>query len=259
MIDRENLRYIKNILSLQNTDVKLDAVYDILTSIKEEDEFSFYSTLLKYTNPGTDTRLLDSVLKTIRQNRELTKEILDSFGNNQIKSKEKLLALIDKLNILTANSSITIFGCWYGSILIPALAPKVKKIIAIDLDDEVVKIGKNRFFKNFENVSWSVGNVFTKHRQGYSETTLFINTSCEHMLPMKEWPWWKELKNDAYFAFQSNNMDQIEGHINCVYSLDDFKSQLPTNFQVLLTDEFADERGTRYTLVGKIHYYDNTI
>lgn len=208
--------------------------------------------MLNLENNSLDLDLFKRVLKEIKNEPARYLDIVDSFGDKQFQSKGKLLELIDKSNALVANSSVTIFGCWYGSILIPALAPKVKKIIAIDLDDEVVRIGKNRFFKNFENVSWSTGDVFVKYRQDYSETTLFINTSCEHMPPMKEWPWWKELKDDAYFAFQSNNMDQIEGHINCVYSLDEFKSQLPDGVEVLFEDELDDGRGIRYTLIGKI-------
>jgi hypothetical protein len=47
-------------------------------------------------------------------------------------------------------------------------------------------------------------------------------------------------------------MDQIEGHVNCVKSLEEFKTQLPPKSKVLFEDELKDERGTRYTLVGKI-------
>jgi len=195
--------------------------------------------------------LFKRVLKELKDiNR--TNDIIDSFSDNQFKSKKKLLDLIETLDILDNNSTITIFGCWYGSILIPTLSPKVQKIIAIDLDDDVIRIAKNKFFKHLDNVSWSTGDVFIKYRNDYPLTTLFINTSCEHMPSMKDWPWWNTLQNDAYFAFQSNNMNQIEGHINCVHSLEEFKNQLPLNSKVIFEDELKDDRGTRYTLIGKI-------
>ena len=60
-----------------------------------------------------------------------------------------------------------------------------------------------------------------------------------------------ELDTEAYFAYQSNNMLKIEGHINCVYDLDDFKKQLPDNAKVLIEDEIKDDRGTRFLLIGK--------
>jgi hypothetical protein len=74
------------------------------------------------------------------------------------------------------------------------------------------------------------------------------------MAPMKEWPLWEWVlrKNNPYFAFTSNNMLGIEGHINCVYDLDDFQKQLPDSAKVLARDSITDERGTRFMLVGKI-------
>ena len=56
----------------------------------------------------------------------------------------------------------------------------------------------------------------------------------------------------AHFAFQSNNMYDIEGHINCVSSIEEFKYQLPDNAKVLIEDKIRDERGTRFTLIGKL-------
>ena len=59
-------------------------------------------------------------------------------------------------------------------------------------------------------------------------------------------------RSNAYFAFQSNNMDKIETHINCVSSSNEFIGQLPTNASVLFEDDVEDDRGTRFTLVGKL-------
>jgi hypothetical protein len=203
-----------------------------------------------------DLNFFKKILKGIKNSHQIEnlkkEDIIDSFSNNQFNSKGKLLDLINNLNILTTDSTVTIFGCWFGSILIPVLSPKVKKIIAIDLDNAAIRLARDRFFINLDNVNWLNVDVFAEWLEDYTTTTLFINTSCEHMLPMKDWPWWSCLKNNAYFAFQSNNMYQIAGHINCVRSLEEFKTQLPSNFEVLFEDELEDERGTRYTLVGKI-------
>ena len=54
------------------------------------------------------------------------------------------------------------------------------------------------------------------------------------------------------FALTSNNMYDIEGHINCVSSIQEFKDQLPNNSTILVEDEIKDTRGTRYMLVGRI-------
>lgn len=193
-----------------------------------------------------DETLFRNVLKEIKENPSLANDIIDSFSDNQFRSKNKLLKHID--NFLDKNSEVAILGCWYGSILISSLAPRVKKIIAVDLDDKTVRIGKNGFFKHYKNISWSTGDIFTKNLN-YSQVDLVINTSCEHMLPMKEWPFWRE---DCYFALTSNNMFNIKGHVNCVNSLEEFKAQLPDKAEVLHQEEVEDTRGIRYILVGKI-------
>ena len=60
-----------------------------------------------------------------------------------------------------------------------------------------------------------------------------------------------ELDTKSYFAYQSNNMYDIEGHTNCVSSIEEFKYQLPDNAKVMIEDKIIDERGTRFLLVGK--------
>jgi len=341
MIDRENLPYIKNILSLNNEDVDLTDVYNILTSIKEDntvilfntildnlnidskklkeilipllhaikendnskifsllldlvnidfnhsnelkniiipllqaikenDEYIFYSNVLEHTNPEVDKILLESVLKTIKHNIDLYDDIYDSYSSNQFASKNALLNAINSINILNKESTVFIWGCWYGSILVPSLSDKVKQIIGIDLDKKSIQIGK-KIFNNYENVDFQHADVFEKYFNTYKETNLIINTSCEHMLPMKDWKWFgpgaleedtfkglkgegfgsPKLSSECYFAFQSNNMFDIEGHINCVNSLEEFKNQMPSRANILYEEEVEDTRGTRYMLIGK--------
>ena len=200
-----------------------------------------------------DQQLFKNIMAEARHNSNL----LDSFSPNQFKSKERLVKHIRDIKILKSTSEIVIFGGWYGSILIPAFK-EVKRITLIDKDKDVINITKNRLFNHYKNVDFICDDVFNKFRDQYISCDLFINTSCEHMKPMKEWgpaptyknPWWDRV-SPAYFAFQSNNMLKIEGHINCVYDLDDFKKQLPDNAKVMIEDEIKDDRGTRFLLIGK--------
>ena len=191
-----------------------------------------------------DLKLLQNIMEEVRENKDL----LDSFSPNQFKSKLKLINHIKDLNILNKNSEIVIFGSWYGSILIPAFYNDVKQITAIDIDPKVISKAKYKIFKDY-NVDFISKDVFdwAPDSSRIKKTDLIINTSCEHMRPMKE----LKLDTKAYFAYQSNNMLSIEGHINCVYDLDDFKKQLPDNAKVMIEDEIKDERGTRFLLIGK--------
>ena len=191
-----------------------------------------------------DLQLFKNIMAESRHNSDL----LDSFSPNQFKSKERLIKHIRDQLILKTNSEIVILGGWYGSILIPAFK-EVKRITLIDKDEKVISIAKNRLFNHYKNVDFVTKDVFdwAPDSSRIKKTDLIINTSCEHMRSMKE----LKLDTKSYFAYQSNNMLSIEGHINCVYDLDDFKKQLPDNAKVMIEDEIKDERGTRFLLIGK--------
>ncbi len=199
------------------------------------------------------TNLVSSSMREVREDKDL----LDSYSPNQFLSKLNLIDHIRSLNILNKNSEIVIFGCWYGSILIPAFYNEVKKITCIDKDPKVISRAKYNLFKELD-IDFITGDVF-EFRDQYKNADLFINCSCENMKPMKEWgpaptyrnPWWDRV-SPAYFAFQSHNIYDIHDSVNCVDNIKEFKQQLPDRAEVLIEDEISDERGIRFTLVGKI-------
>ena len=227
MIDTEDLEFVGNVLHLQN-------------------------------NASVDLSLLKNILSTMRDNPELAHDIKDSFGRNQFAAKSLLVDLIDQMRCLDSETEVVIFGCWYGSVIIPKLAERVKSIYGIDLDKQVIHIAKNKFWKDNPKVKLIEGDAFASFRKNYGTANLFINTSCEHMPAMKDWPNWLKVSDGAYFAFQSNNMYGIQGHVNCIDNIEDFKKQLPAHAIVLHQEELTDDRGTRFTLVGKI-WSDNAI
>ena len=190
-----------------------------------------------------DLQLFKNIMAESRHNSDL----LDSFSPNQFKSKERLISLIKEEMKSTICSEVVILGGWYGSILIPSFKNS-KRITLIDKDEKVISIAKNRLFNHYKNVDFITSDVFHNDRKGRIQNAdLIINTSCEHMPSMKK----LELDSNAHFAFTSNNMYDIEGHINCVSSIEEFKYQLPNNAKVLIEDKIVDERGTRFLLIGK--------
>ena len=190
-----------------------------------------------------DLQLFKNIMREGRHNTDL----LDSFSPNQFKSKEMLIKMVNDLSMVDSNSEIVILGGWYGSILIPAFK-HVKRITLIDLNDQVIGLAKRRLFNHYNNVDFITSDVWNENRLGrIQNANLIINTSCEHMRPMKE----LKLDTNAYFAYQSNNMRSIKDHINCVGGIDEFQEQLPDNARVLDKGIIEDERGLRFTLVGK--------
>jgi hypothetical protein len=179
------------------------------------------------------SNLISSSMREVREDKQL----LDSFSPNQFLSKLNLINHIRSLNILNKNSEIVIFGGWYGSILIPAFYNEVKKITLIDKDNKVISRAKHNLFKDTD-VEFICDDIFENFRKQYETTNLFINTSCEHMKPMKEWgpapqyknPWWDRV-SPAYFAFQSNAIILIYQLILIVFLL---LKNLKNNYQIML-------------------------
>ena len=194
---------------------------------------------------AVDLNLFKNIMNEVRENTDL----LDSLSPNQFKSKLSLINHIDSLDILNKDSEIVIFGCWYGSILIPAYYNKVKRITAIDMDAKVISRNKHRLYPDYKQLDFITGDVFewAADSSRIKKTDLIINTSCEHMKSMNE----LELNTNAYFAFQSNDMFNISTHTNCVNTMDEFRKQLPNNTKILIEDEVPDDRGTRFTIIGK--------
>ena len=116
--------------------------------------------------------------------------------------------------------------------------------------------GLVQVFVYYENLDFITSDVFDDNRYGRIRyANLIINTSCEHMKDMKEL---KALQDsNAYFAFTSNNMFDIEGHTNCVNNIEQFEQQMPDNAKVLVRDSITDDRGTRFMLIGKLYEKNN--
>lgn len=249
MLERDELTYIKNILNVSNT-------------------------------KNIDFSLLENVFTLFEHEPKRKDDVFDSFSRNQYIAKRAIVNHLEDLNLLNLRTEVVIWGSWYGSILVPLLQDKVRKITCVDEDETVITLGDNRLFPTFSNVEWITGDIFKDYKECYNTADIFINTSCEHMLPMKwwgpkgprklynhfyewdekyhdDWPvydeaWWDRVKPGAHFAFTSNNMRYIPDHVNCVDSIEEFKLQLPPGAEVLAEDEIEDERGTRYILIGKI-------
>jgi len=278
MIDRENFDYIKNIIGVKK-EHDLNSLFDILTVIKNDpkklssvliekaqslkvlqknfdniikslndnDFVNFYTLTIELIDKDIDTTLLSNVLTAIKHLPESQKTICDSFSNNQLLAKTALVTNLEQY--ISKDKKVAILGSWYASILVPLLHNKVNEIWPIDIDEQAIKIGKNMFFPNIENIQWAVGDVFEKKiARDYEKIDVVINTSCEHMRPMKEWKfWWPGM----IFALQSNNMYNIEGHVNCVDTLEDFLDQLPEGSTILHTEEIEDTRGKRFLVIGR--------
>jgi hypothetical protein len=221
--------------------------------------------MIDFEKNTIDLDLFKRILNELRSdNYNMRDRIIDSFSTNQFKAKETIVNKLVELNIITKESRIAIMGGWFGSILIPALIDKVAHIDLYDLDEITIRISKNIICPDYKNVRHYIRNVFDDiptdmpckhvhpnskeyHEPAVLNWDVLINPSCEHMPPMRDWPWWFPNK---YFCLTSNNMFDIEDHINCVSTIDDFIMQLPP-CDILHEDIISDDRGDRFLIIGK--------
>jgi hypothetical protein len=166
----------------------------------------------------------------------------DCFSQGQLKSKMWLISELRKLDLNLG----TVFLCagWYATLATMLFENgfTLKKIRSFDLDPSCESIAE-RFNKIWETDNWkfksSTMNIFDidYSRATYSvkkpdgEVVLtdipdtIINTSCEHIANFEEW--YSLIPAGKLMILQTNDYFEIEDHVNCSASLQDFANQTP--------------------------------
>lgn len=186
-----------------------------------------------------------------------SKELVDSFSLNQCDSKKHLIELMDKYELTKPDQTYGIMGCWFGSILVPLLLSRdARKVYGWDMDKYAIELA-NELFKEIKRPEFFEADVWLNRLWHFNNCDVVINTSCEHMPPMKHWPGWKkyDFKNNPTFIFQSNNMHGLKDHINTVDTLEEFEDQMHPMFDIIYSDEIDhrfEEGVKRFTIIGKL-------
>ena len=213
---------------------------------------ALHSRELNVGKKTIDLNFVKAVVEEARKSEpSISQQLLDALSYTQFESKFKLIGYLYNTNILTKDTNITVLGCWFNIILASLLHKDVKVITGYDMDDSVIRVAK-RLFKNYDNVNFFTMDVFKNFKDIMSKSNLIINTSCEHMAPMNSWPWWDKIKENTYVALQSHNIKNINGHINCVDSLKEFKNQMPKQLKIIYSDTLNEKErdGKRFTIIG---------
>ena len=174
-------------------------------------------------------------------------DIVQSYDEKQVRCKDWLCAHIEMADIPSVKR-IYIAGSWYGNVLVPQLKEIYPdtEIRLHDIDEEVVGISKNIFFKDDDYIKPELIDS-SEHFYKY----FLINTSCEHMAPLDI----KRAKpggaTKTYVALQSNDYFGIEGHINCVRSVDELADQYKVK-DIIFAGDLEFEKYTRFMVIGKV-------
>lgn len=173
-----------------------------------------------------------------------TFDFIKSYSENQIASKTWLAEHLKMHTIAdNKNKEVWILGSWYGTLLVPLVRSVLinPKIHLVDYDIENLEIAQlfhGRLYTHCLDVTFDLPEL---------DTDIIINTSCEHMYPMKDIP----MKGLCFY--QSNNFTADHAHINCVNSVEELAEQSGIENPEMHTMQFHryDEEHKRYMVIGR--------
>jgi len=192
-------------------------------------------------------------------------ELSDALSWGQLKSKRWLVSELEKLNLDLG----TIFLCagWYATLaaMLFDSSCKIDKIRSFDIDPSCERIAETINRERVKN-SWKfkagtldIQNLiyenfsYITHRYDGSKLELtdsantIINTSCEHIQNFDVW--YNKIPSGKIVLLQTNNFTEIEEHVNCSNSLEEFRIQTPMSIE-LYEGELILPDYTRYMRIG---------
>jgi len=185
------------------------------------------------------------------RNSEDRDRTLETFWGGQIQSKLWLINTISEKNKIVRNTEIVIHGGWNGLLANMLFNSEIgiKKITSVDVDPVCKEIATtvNKRYEmegKFEAVTCDM--VDYKYE---TEPYIVINTSCEHITHKKYKQWLNNVPDSAQVIVQSNDYYELEEHVNCYDSLDQFarKSML----EIEVKDEIQLPKYKRFMVIGK--------
>lgn len=202
-----------------------------------------------------------SVLSLVHHDeyKHCIKRIRDASTSSQLQSKLWLVSEIINLGINVER--VALLGGWYANFIVPLLIDELGASFIHNFEiDQDVKQLSYKFNKRYKDekiykcyiVDVMFSPIWQYMKQGESGFDLVINTSCEHMFPMR-----KFLKmnrgffDNSIYVLQSTDDEQYDDHINCVSSPDELAEQ--ANFVDVLYSgtKILDNGMNRFMIIGK--------
>ena len=203
---------------------------------------------IKYT-PELSNNWSRAWSETQKQRPWQSKRLLDSATTSQLQGKLWLINELQKLDLKF--TKVCLVGGWFAQLITPLLFDNFKVDIIhnydIDEDAQLISYKFNRRYKELGKYKAIRTNTLIHPLK--EEYDLVINTSCEHMYPMKKF---RELNPElkSWFVLQSTNETKFDDHINCVNSTKELAEQGELK-QILYEGQLTLDNGmTRFMVIG---------
>ena len=187
----------------------------------------------------------------------LLKRVLDSMNQSQLESKLWIIQELIKLEIKPKR--VAILAGWYSQYIIPLLIEHGVEFIynfEIDRDAKDISYKFNKRYKDQEKYECHITDIMFKEiwrkEENYGAFDVLINTSCEHMFPMRRFRELnKNLSGNPIYVLQSTNEDKYEDHINCVSGPEELAEQAELINVVYSGTKVLDNGMKRFMVIGK--------
>ena len=163
--------------------------------------------------------MIDRTLEVIDQitTDQTVKSIINSFNNNQKKSKIWLVNKARPFFEMIPDASVCVAAGWYGNLAAYIRDLTNGEIICYDKDVQCREIGKK--LHKGKDIKFVTERLQDFHPWDYN---INICTSCEHIKQEDIDLYVRKMNPTSIKILQSNNYYEIKEHINCRDSLDDF-------------------------------------
>ena len=203
---------------------------------------------IKYT-PELSNNWSRAWTETQKQRPWQFKRLTSSSTTSQLQGKLWLINELQKLDLKF--TKVCLVGGWFAQLITPLLFDNFKVDIIhnydIDEDAQLISYKFNRRYKELGKYKAIRTNTLIHPLK--EEYDLVINTSCEHMYPMKKL---REYNPDlkSWFVLQSTNETKFKDHINCVNSTKELAEQGELK-QILYEGQLTLDNGmTRFMVIG---------
>ena len=203
---------------------------------------------IKYT-PELSNNWSRAWTETQKQRPWQFKRLTSSSTTSQLQGKLWLINELQKLDLKF--TKVCLVGGWFAQLITPLLFDNfIVDIIHnydIDEDAQLISYKFNRRYKEVGKYKAIRTNTLIHPLK--EEYDLVINTSCEHMYPMKKF---RELNPElkSWFVLQSTNETKFDDHINCVNSTKELAEQGELK-QILYEGQLTLDNGmTRFMVIG---------
>ena len=203
---------------------------------------------IKYT-PELSNNWSRAWTETQKQRPWQFKRLTNSSTTSQLQGKLWLINELQKLDLKF--TKVCLIGGWFAQFRTPLLFDnfKVDIIHNYDIDEDAQKISYKFNRRYTEDGKYKAIRQNTLIHPLKEEYDIIINTSCEHMYPMKKF---RELNPNlkSWFVLQSTNEDKFDDHINCVNNTKELAEQGKLK-QVLYEGQLTLDNGmTRFMVIG---------